>query len=1306
MTTVTDGEGGTTLYRIYDKQIYKITDPVGYQTLQSWFIDEKSYFDAITGQVLPWDQLGAWPQSLKTTQDKRGLITEYRYDTNGNPTSIALLGEDLTGKRDAQIGKQLTYNNRHLCIEELTLNRTTRIFYHDHFSYLPKKIEKWVDNQLISTIHFEYDEKGQLIKQDADGIVTRWAYENGFPVEMIEEPGTEDPNVITTFKYNRQGQCIEKVSSDGIERHEYDIMGNNLVTTLYDRSGKPLSTTHFGYNLNNQMIWQQGPDPLNILYVDYNAAGQVMASRQTLTQLNSTSGEREEAGFAYALYEYDTRGELIEEVNPLGISTCRILDSIGRPTSVTKAGLITRYTYEPGGFVASILSPMGAQTTRYYTTNGLLKKEIYPDGTESSFVYDFFGRPIQETNNGIQSDISYDDLNRKAVRTTANVTETQFYDSRGLLIASTDGEGNTWKKTYDGLGRLKTEISPDGQQTSWNYKEDIVTCYLPSGEKTVQQFECGRLTRAETLNQDGSPLAKTHFVYDPERSLKQEISGNQTISTWLNTLGQPLKVEEGPITNLYHYDACGQCVESIDGESYSTQFQFDPLGRLSKKILPDGAVIQYHYDADSHLAICYLPGSLSWKAFYDLMGRKTLEYLQAGEDMAQQWQYTYEKGLLQQATDPMGRTHTYFYDPLSRLEKETVDHFTRSFTYDNRGLITSAEESGNDLSKVLRSYDTCGRLVSESIFLNSALIQKADQSWSPSSRSLNVNGHQRDFSYQAGNLKSMSTQGHTLSYDYDLSGNLTKKTTPFATVDLRYNSSLPEIIITHLSGHTHTESLKWTLSGKLSSYNNKNFSYTPRGHLKSAGEEYFTFDHGGPGVGTRTSANHAAIPQYGIDAFGKVITELIDSKQIRSTYDALGQTTSRDATSFEWDPWGRLIKVTNPNYNWKASYDLFGRRLKTTYIPSWGFSQNIISLYDPEYEFQEIGIQSGQNIFWKIYGPSSCEFILDNKGNSLGLLNDALGNLIAVLTPIDISWKEELPSVYGPLTPSTAPSSLLSYAQSLTWQGKQQDPTGLIWLGARYYDPPFGRFLSADPVSYPISLNLYSYANGDPINFRDPDGRFFSPFYQPIKEVVLDTLANPRFQGGLRAAAGFTEVIAGAVGGTATALSGVGLVAGGIVVVHGTDNFVAGMSQLFTGEYRDPLTVQFIKNAGFSENTAYFVNDTASTLFSLGMAAPIQAGQHFAPRFVVNTAFETTKKGGLKKIDSTVKSIEDFLGGKGTIVTNADGDMILMRGNRKIRFDVKDPHGDMPHFHLEQKRQNGRWTDVGSEHRYYFQEKQ
>ena len=47
---------------------------------------------------------------------------------------------------------------------------------------------------------------------------------------------------------------------------------------------------------------------------------------------------------------------------------------------------------------------------------------------------------------------------------------------------------------------------------------------------------------------------------------------------------------------------------------------------------------------------------------------------------------------------------------------------------------------------------------------------------------------------------------------------------------------------------------------------------------------------------------------------------------------------------------------------------------------------------------------------------------------------------------------------------------------------------------------------------------------------------------------------------------------------------------------------------------------------------------------------------------------------------------------------------ILMRGDKKIRLDIRDPHGDKPHFHLEQQTPSGKWKDAGPQHRYYFKE--
>jgi RHS repeat-associated protein len=54
------------------------------------------------------------------------------------------------------------------------------------------------------------------------------------------------------------------------------------------------------------------------------------------------------------------------------------------------------------------------------------------------------------------------------------------------------------------------------------------------------------------------------------------------------------------------------------------------------------------------------------------------------------------------------------------------------------------------------------------------------------------------------------------------------------------------------------------------------------------------------------------------------------------------------------------------------------------------------------------------------------------------------------------------------------------------------DETGLYYLRARYYDPQTGRFINEDSyegqVTDPLSLNLYTYCENDPIDKVDPSG--------------------------------------------------------------------------------------------------------------------------------------------------------------------------------------------------------------------------
>jgi RHS repeat-associated protein len=147
---------------------------------------------------------------------------------------------------------------------------------------------------------------------------------------------------------------------------------------------------------------------------------------------------------------------------------------------------------------------------------------------------------------------------------------------------------------------------------------------------------------------------------------------------------------------------------------------------------------------------------------------------------------------------------------------------------------------------------------------------------------------------------------------------------------------------------------------------------------------------------------------------------------------------------------------------------------------------------------------------------------------------DAQGNIIA-------SYDY---APYGTQALGTAPSGP-------GYTGHVNDPdTGLVYMQARYYDPSTGRFLSADPAGPSpgnlFNFNRYDYANNNPINHTDPDGRC-------ADGMSCDTMvqnygkwanANPAEADNLGEKVGLPGV------GAMLALSGVGEVAVGVEAIR------------------------------------------------------------------------------------------------------------------------------------------------------------
>ena len=56
--------------------------------------------------------------------------------------------------------------------------------------------------------------------------------------------------------------------------------------------------------------------------------------------------------------------------------------------------------------------------------------------------------------------------------------------------------------------------------------------------------------------------------------------------------------------------------------------------------------------------------------------------------------------------------------------------------------------------------------------------------------------------------------------------------------------------------------------------------------------------------------------------------------------------------------------------------------------------------------------------------------------------------------------------------------------------GVMTDPNGLLYMRARYYNPFLCRFVNPDPSGFSGGMNFYAFANGNPVSFTDPVGKY------------------------------------------------------------------------------------------------------------------------------------------------------------------------------------------------------------------------
>ncbi|MER6243353.1 putative T7SS-secreted protein [Streptomyces griseorubiginosus] len=672
---ITDPLGAVTRYsRDAFGRPVRITDPTGAVTALEWTVEGRlSRRTAADGTTESWTYDGEGNCTAHT--DASGAVSRYEYthfDLLAARTGPDGVRHEFTHDTELRLTRVVnpqgltwsyTYDAVGRLISETDFDDRTLTYTHDAAGQLTASTTASGES-----IHFTRDVLGQVLRKEAAGAVTTYAYDLAGALTEATGPDarvawerdavgrvlSETVNGRTlTLTYDVLGRRIGRRTPTGATTAwSYDASGNRtgmevsgrLITFTHDEAGREL-TRHIGESVS----LMQSFDPLG---------------RLTKQDLVGRAGTR----LQHRTYTYRPDGNLtaIEDVNGRRSFD---LDAVGRVTAVHAANWTETYAYDEAGNQTSASWPAD-----------------HP-GSESTGTREYAGTRITRAGS---VRYEHDEAGRITLRQKTRLSR----------------KPDTWRYEWDAEDRLKGVTTPDS--TRWRYRYDPLGRRIakqrlaPDGESVLEQADftwdgttlCEQTTSSPSVphpvtltwdHQGLHPLSQTERITTAETP-QQEID-SRFFAIVTDLVGTPTELidEQGEIAWRKRSTLWGTTAWAADSTAY-TPLRFpgqyyDPETGLHYNYFRHYDPETARYTAPDPLGLTpapnpavYVDNPLAWA---DPLGLTPCE--EAAKKAAERKETVLGKSVPARAEASVGSTtdHNYkrtFFNANPKLEGEVVVH--------------------------------------------------------------------------------------------------------------------------------------------------------------------------------------------------------------------------------------------------------------------------------------------------------------------------------------------------------------------------------------------------------------------------------------------------------------------------------------------------------------------------------------------------------------------------------------------------------------------------------------------------------